>query len=63
MPNGTELHVGFLAPQSKHICTSQKLVGDNGVTVVSLTLLADLVLSFSKILIDSDFVANAILAK
>jgi len=22
MPNGTELHVGFFAPQSKHIYTS-----------------------------------------
>ena len=61
MPNGTEDHVGFLAPQSKHIYTFSVYAHDPG-EAGRVTLFAALVFSFSKSFCDWAFDAELMMA-
>ena len=61
MPKGTEDHVGFFVPQSKHTYDNLAWV-QTGVVVTGPTLFAGFVFSFSKIFCDWALVAEFMVA-
>jgi hypothetical protein len=63
MPKGTELHVGFFAPQSKHIYTCMSTPVERPSLSEWLTLFAGFAFNLAKMFCDWVLVARAAMAE